>query len=113
MRLSAFKDEVRKVAVRVGEGSVELSYRPAAHTARYERRLVELQSSDHPAASLCEALADVLVGWDLEDDQGGALPVSLDALEELPTKVVVQFLAAIREDMVPNPTSGEPSAAGS
>lgn len=57
-------------------------------------------------------LLKVLVDWDLEDDNGDTLPVTVENLEALPNTIILAITMAVGEAMRP-PENGRPSANGS
>lgn len=111
MDISEFKKATAKVKVKLDEGEVCLTYFPRAYTAKYEQLLLGLEEAKSPAGALCEALLSVLATWDLTCGRKPA-PLNLETLQALPTDVVIEFLRAVRDDLRPNRTSGEPSVAG-
>lgn len=44
-------------------------------------------------------LADLIAEWDITDDQGQPLPVTVETMEQLPIWVIEQLMAGIRSAM--------------
>ena len=60
-----------------------------------------------------KSIADMIVSWNAEDDQGNSLPLTIELLEQLPavfTERLVDFFNDLRNG---NPTSGNGSQPGS
>lgn len=54
-------------------------------------------------------LAEILVGWDVLDEEGQPLPVTVEWLEMLPQDFLSEMIAALITDGRANPTKGENS----
>lgn len=113
MRISDLTRDRRTVAVQIGDGVVNVTYRPGGITPESEDRLREMISEQRVGASLVALLSGVLLDWDLTDDDGVPYPTTPEALSKLPTLALMAVAQAISESIRPNPPSGEISAAGS
>ncbi len=106
LNLSTLTQSMRTLAVKLEDGTLNLTYRPGAITARMvtQERQRKLESSSVEAST--ESLASVLTSWDLTDDDK-PLPVTVEALMLLPSSVIFACWRAIQEDITaPKAKSG-------
>lgn len=59
-----------------------------------------------------KVIADTIVTWNAEDDNGNPLPVSLDTFKQLPNQFTEKFTAFIGELREGNPMNGNGSPTG-
>jgi len=113
IKLADLTRDTRTIAVPVGEETLNVTYQPSWLTPETEEKLHKLGESGRAGQSLVSFLLPCLVSWDLLDDDGQPLPLADKTLRKLPIKLLSQIVQAVGEDMRPNLTSGETSAAGS
>lgn len=101
-----------QVAIDIDGETLNVVYRPSGLTPAAEDQMHEQVQAQRGGASLVTVLAPMLVSWDLLDEDGTSLPTDEATLRQLPTEFLSRVVEAITENMRPNPTSGERSAAG-
>lgn len=60
-----------------------------------------------------QALVEIMVSWDVEDDNGVNIPPSVEILDKLPVVALMRLEEAIGEASVPSSAEGEASSAPS
>ncbi len=117
MKVSQLAPSERTLQVFVGPDPsdiVGVVYRPGALTIEIADQLKELH--DNPLADLMVAevmLLPLITSWDLEDDEGNQLPVSLEVMKTLPIEFLGRVLLEIRTDAIPDPQTPATSENGS
>lgn len=111
IRISQLVSDQRTVSVPVDGEQVSVTYRPGGFTPETEDRLHQHEEDQRGGAALVELLEGCLTSWDLEGDDGQALPVDAAQLRTLPIRFLGQVVKAIAEDMSPNATSAGTSGA--
>lgn len=101
----------REISVEYAGEIIRVTYAPAKVTPAWERGFQEALKDEWRTRALVDALAEILVGWDLTEE-GAPLPVTRESLARLPLDLLGAIFSAIMEDLRPNPTSAGPSAAG-
>lgn len=91
MKLTELKAKTRQLVIPFESDSLTISYRPAAIT-------LKIAYSD----DIAQVLNQVLVGWNLEDDEGRPYPTTVEALKNLPIEFLARVIRAILEDAAPN-----------
>lgn len=76
-------------------------------------QLAQKRDEDQDALSLPKALADVLLGWDVTDDDGAVFPPVADNIAVLSYPAQRDLLARIMEAAVPSDAEGKASPATS
>lgn len=117
MKLSQLVDYRRSVTIPVGGGTITLGYNPAGVTPRMFATIEVLQESpDNPrivSMAMAEMLSQMATNWDVTDDDGAPLPLTTDALMDVPIQILSKMCEAIfAEIAVPNAPSA-PSGSGS
>jgi uncharacterized small protein (DUF1192 family) len=117
LKLSALVANTASVHLDFGAmGDLTVRYRPALIN---ERTLAMLSVGEmNDGAALAEMMARfnaelcrLIVGWDLTDDAGAAIPLTPDALSALPLTLRVSVLSEIASDLRLGEASGSaPSA---
>ncbi len=101
--------ERAEVTVPVGEDAVSVVYRPGRVTAEFAARL-DTSSGDLQAfRDACEAIAEIIESWDLEED-GAPYPATGEAIAALPIPFVGRIVRAIVEDVGPGEANGGSSS---
>lgn len=106
-------DAKRTVMVPFADTALTVSYRPGVVTPRLQKAIAQAQRDQDLDAGLLWPMAELLAAWDLTDDDGSVIATTPDALADVPASVLLTVLAAIGEDMAPNPSSAERSSNGS
>jgi hypothetical protein len=125
MRLSEAAKSRATVEVEF-EGTNEkltIVHNPSVFTAAFEAKLRhEIEKSDVQSDILCGMLAEMLVSWDLVDDEGSLLgseragetvPIDLDSLRLVPMSILTRVSEAIKESHNPSPNDAAPTRSGS
>lgn len=98
--LSEIAAETRSVAVKLGEHTVNVTYKPAWYTLAVEERLAALPpGAQEVASTFCEMVS----AWDVTNGSGKPIPVTPEALKQhnIPIKVLRTILRAVAEDQEP------------
>jgi hypothetical protein len=109
MKLKDIKAITRPLSVNFGDiGTLEIEYRPAAvsdpETIKMTDRMPLLTSTEARLELLAEYFLRIVTWWDLYDDDK-PVPLSVEAVKELPTSVITTVLSRISED---NTGTGSP-----
>ena len=89
IKLSDLHKATRKISITFQGETLEVEYRLNVITPAFLRAELKLH----------EQLEKAVVRWDLVDDAGNEIPVSLEVLDQLPTQLQVEMITAITEDM--------------
>lgn len=105
MRLSAATSRVRPIVVKFEGGDLNATYRPTSYTPK---KLAEAQAKakkakkandqDAALASMIESVLDLFVSWDLEDDDGTPIPLTAEALQDVPINVMSELIQEVGRD---------------
>lgn len=97
MRISEALGERLPLAVQFpSSGSVlNVVYTPAAYTVA---ELEELQKAERDTSRIIKSVQDVVLEWDLTDDDGQPVPLTTEALRHVPTSIFMQIIRAVNED---------------
>jgi len=106
IKLSQIGTKTRTVTAAYDGDEVTLTYRPGAFTPRIEARLSEAQEQGRVSQEVAAVLADVLVSWEVLDDEGNALEPMAELLMDFPVDFLIAVTNAISEDMRPKGGSG-------
>lgn len=85
--------------------NVKITYRPGAFTAEVESRLQEALQNQLPAGGIAEELSHLVAKWDVLDEAGKPLPVTVSWLRQFPVAFLNAIVEAIGRDMRPNASS--------
>lgn len=113
IRVSALTADRRTVKVSFGDDALTLTYRPSAVNAVQEARELEDREKGQHLMAQARSLAEIVVSWDLQDDDGQPLPVSADVLAPLGLDFTSKVTRAILDDLLPNRTPPATSSNGS
>ncbi|HOG46290.1 MAG TPA: hypothetical protein PLJ35_15695 [Anaerolineae bacterium] len=100
----------RTVPVVYDGESIDVTFRPAGVNADWQEHLQGLKKDDQ--TGYLELLAEVLVAWDILDDDGQQLAPTVELMRRFPTDLLYEVAWAIFESLAPKRKSGERSAAG-
>lgn len=108
VRLSQIKGETRTVRIDFGdEGDLNITFRPGGITPAREEELQVEEAEGRGLRALIGLLCEVIVEWDLLDENGAPFPLDVEALmQSIPADLFQQVFLAIGEAAAP----GEPSA---
>jgi hypothetical protein len=108
IRLSDLSADRRTVKVPFGDDTLTLVCKPSALNAIQEARELEDRAVGRVVMSQARSLAELIISWDLLDDDGKPLPVSEEVLGGLGLDVSNKLYNAVLDDLLPNrrrPTS--------
>ena len=111
MKIGNLVRDRKTVTVAVGNGTVQVTFRPGGITPETEDRLREMIAEQRVGASFVALLSGIIVEWDLQDDDGKPYPTDAESLRRLPTMFLYSVAQAVSAEMVPNAPSGGTSAA--
>ncbi len=89
IKLSDLKKRTKKVSIDFQKETLEVEYYINVITPAFLRAKMEIS----------EQLAEAIAGWDLMDDAGKAIPISLDVMVGLPVELQAMLINAITNDM--------------
>ena len=104
IRFKDLKDKVRKVVVEWDDDTLAVEYRPGASTVETAIALQEAIKDEDgsPTLAMVESFQEMVVSWDLLDEDDKPYPITTETLRKLPTYFLVEIMHAIAEDQ--NPT---------
>jgi len=111
--LGQIVDATRRVVVTFGDVELKIAYRPGAVTPRLQRAIRQAQIEGDVDTVMLEMLIRLVASWDLTDDDGALVPLTTDALADLPVRLLSGILVALGEDLAPDPLKGGVSSNGS
>lgn len=89
IKLSDLKKRTKKVSIDFQKDTLEIEYYINVITPAFLRAKMEIP----------EQLTEAIAGWDLVDDAGKVIPVSLDVMVGLPVEMQTVLINAITNDM--------------
>lgn len=101
MKVSDLRNDTKKLVIKwkgvSAEFDIEVEYRWRAIPFGFFTGIAEADSEERSFAYLKE----VLVSWDLEDDDGNIIPIEIDAVKAalVPDWLLSEIVNAIRADM--------------
>lgn len=96
--LSALKSGERTFLFEYEEESAEITYRLNTYTPELEQLVADKLESGLPASSTAVILAELLIDWDVVDDNGERLPTDYATLSRFPLEFLTALLTAISGD---------------
>lgn len=106
IKISNIAKDERTFEYEFGGESAEITYRPGAVTTERMDTLRKMPA-DEGDRVICQFLSEILVRWDVLDDDGEQWPTTYEALTKLPLQFVGDVLLAIREDVAPGEAEGK------
>lgn len=102
LNLGNIKNDKRTLNINTMWGDCEVTYKPSALTPTIED---ELRAADDTRV-LIDVLCDMLMAWDVVDEDGQPLPLTPEVLSTIPNALLGAIMQGCREDMIPKPKSG-------
>ena len=104
MKLSQVLSETKTVSIELSGETLIITFRPggvtpaslARATAAFESNLDEHHAQIAAIDLMVQFLGDVLVAWNLTDDDGTTLPTNRETLELLPIEALARVFSAIQ-----------------
>jgi hypothetical protein len=113
IKIGDLSKEVREISFVFADETVNLSYKVGKYTGEAELRLSEAQTDKQPVNGLVNLLDGLLVSWDVLEDDGKQMAVTVENLRRLPVNFLAEMTNAITEDMRPNAVTASQSRGGS
>jgi len=113
IKIGDLSKDVRDISFVFADETINLSYKVGKYTGDAELRLSEAQTDKQPVNGLVNLLDGMLVSWDVLEDDGEPMMVTLENLRRLPVTFLADMTNAITEDMRPNAVTASPSRGGS
>ncbi|MGI6376429.1 MAG: hypothetical protein GX601_06710 [Anaerolineales bacterium] len=105
MRLSDLGRE-RTISVQYEGAAIAVTFSPKAANAEWLEQMAS--DADERSKSFVELLADVLVHWDVEDDDGQPLPPTAQILRQVPFDLLNLLGEQILESLAPKKANARP-----
>ncbi len=104
--LKQLREETKELCLPVGDDRIIFSYRVNAFTPEMEEMLHLAEDDEVKSRSIREMVKRLVVRWDLKEDEKDKhfLPITDENLLLIPTKILVEMITAIGEDLSPDPT---------
>lgn len=113
-KLSAVIADQATVEVELGGEPVIVTYRPRRMTPELQERIAAAEGAAGIRTALYGPIAELLVSWDLTQDDGTPIdPSDEEALRTVPSQVLLAVLRGVLQDARPNPSKAPASANGS
>lgn len=106
LKLSQLKNKTKTATIFAGtEDEFNITYRLDFYTAQVEELITELtaKNNDKPLASNIKIIKDIIIGWDLVDDDGKKTFPTTENLLGFGTKTITAILNEIMTESVPDP----------
>lgn len=97
MRLTDLIAKTRKIAIEFCDETAEVEYRVNVVTAAFLREIRQMDEIE----SVQRQVAQAVVRWDVQDDEGKEIPCTVEAIEAnaIPLQFLSFVLSAIGDDM--------------
>lgn len=112
-KLTAIVPTNRWISIDFDETPLRVSYRPASVTPRLQKAVAEARDRQDIDAGLLDPLCRLIASWDLTDDDEQPLPITPDAIADVPASILFAVLDAIGADMAPNRSRADASNSSS
>lgn len=114
--LSQLKEQRKTVEVEFRGEKFEVTYKPNAMTPVFSDKLSQAlrdTSEELTQADTWMVALAMVDSWEIYDDDGNQLDVSIEVVNQLPNALLRAVREAVTEDMAPNPPTDKPSKGGS
>lgn len=104
IKLSELATKSRKLSVGFDDETIEVTYLPGRMTMDMQTRVQEAMAKPAGEANsdLAEILSVLVSGWDVLDDKGEPLPVTVDLVHQMPLRFVTALTRSLFDDINPN-----------
>jgi len=113
LSLRDLMQDERYITLEIGEGTVEIHYRPSAFTPVVEDEMQRLIETNRPGNGLARMLAGIVIDWDVLDENGQPLEPTVENLRRLPVAFLTRVTNAINRDSAAEKDDLKNSGAGS
>ena len=108
--VSAMRDREKVATVEFDGMTADVWYRPWIITPRVMREMRDTADDEQDnIGRIMDQLCRFVSAWDVLDEDGQRLAVSVDVMTELPNPFLLAVLNAVVADMQPTPTTGDAS----
>lgn len=76
-------------------GVLNIVYAPSSYTVA---ELEELQAAERDVSRVVKSIQDLVLEWDLTDDDGTPIPLDSESLRNVPTNIFMHIIKAVNED---------------
>lgn len=99
-KLSAIANDKTKLTVPLGQDEeLKVTYRPSRMTPRLMEQVQQAEKDGSISGALLAPLAELLVSWDLTDDEEEPIPTTVEALSGVPFVILRHVLEAVAAAM--------------
>ena len=95
------------------EDPLTVTYRPRHLTPARQAAFREAAEAGRHTEALVEGIVGLVAAWDLLGEDGRPVPLTAEALADVPLEVLGLVIEAIGQDVAPSPLPDNGSAAGS
>jgi len=116
MKLSALLNRRVELSIPVEGGDLKFAHNPSVYTPAFQEQIRSLRGEDDAETAInfyCQALPKLIIDWDLEDENGRAMPVTEATVRQIPLDVLNTMLEAITASQRPFETEKTPGSTGS
>lgn len=101
-KLSHLIKDSRPLTVDFDGQPLAIIYRPSAVTPTHHDETMDLLEKQRVGSALARTVSNILISWDLTDENGKPYPVTEKALRDLPMQLLSKVSVAIQDDIAPN-----------
>lgn len=116
MRLSEAVSPARTIPVPFVNATLQVEYRPMSYTPEeldaMQAKALEAKDAKAGVDSMIDSMLNLLVGWDLTDDEDNPIPVTREGLRKVPLNVYTAITQAVAKDQAAGGEGTGPSVAG-
>lgn len=109
--LAQLKGNVRTINVAYFSDNLAVTYRPSELTPQNQSEINDKIEAGEAKNILIETLCQVMISWDVVDDEGTMLPITPETLAQAPGPLLLAISEAIGEDARPKAKSAGKSFA--
>lgn len=110
MKLATIKNKALKSTIDFGDGeTLNLVYNPSNFTPRFFESITH-EDGKNTVSDLAVFISSLVTEWDLVDDSGAVVPLTMDSLCCLPIEFLGKVVDRINADQNPNPPSSTASS---
>ena len=100
--LAEFRQDTKRITVTIGAHQLTVTYRQHAYTPEIEEAFATARELQRQSHALFWLARELIVEWDLLDDDRRPLPLDPEHLRKVPLDIFEAIFAAIRQDTIPN-----------
>jgi len=97
-KLSKFTESTRKIAVKIEDETINLTVKPSAWTLELEALQLEPVASGEDAKKrITNMFMQIVIAWDITDEDGEPLPITYDNLVQFPSYLLVAIMEEVKK----------------